>query len=140
MRVVVADPPGYTPPYDYALAGALGRQGLEGRLLTARFTRGDPPSSNGFAVDDSLYRVATGIAPGRARVAAKALAHPRALAKLALARCDVLHLQWVAAPEADAWLLHTRAPLVFTAHDLLPRRTARHAGLWRRLFRRFDRV
>jgi len=68
------------------------------------------------------------------------LGHPRALAKLALADCDVLHLQWVAAPEADGWLLHARAPLVFTAHDLLPRRTARRTRSWRRLFGRFDRI
>ena len=52
----------------------------------------------------------------------------------------MLHLQWVAAPETDAWLLHARAPLVFTAHDLLPRRTARRTRTWKRLFRRFDRI
>ena len=35
----------------------------------------------------------------------------------------------------------TRAvPLVFTAHDLLPRRTARHTRTWKRLFGRFDRI
>jgi glycosyltransferase involved in cell wall biosynthesis len=62
------------------------------------------------------------------------------LARLAGADCDLLHLQWVAAPETDAWLLHTRRPLVFTAHDLLPRRTAHHTRTWKRLFQRFDRV
>jgi glycosyltransferase involved in cell wall biosynthesis len=31
-------------------------------------------------------------------------------------------------------------PAVFTAHDLLPRRTAARRDLWRRLFSRFDRV
>ena len=29
MRVVIADPPAYTPPYDYALAAALARQRRE---------------------------------------------------------------------------------------------------------------
>ena len=74
------------------------------------------------------------------RLAVKALEHPFALARLGLADCDVLHLQWVAAPEADTLLLHTRSPLVFTAHDLLPRRTASRTRAWKRLFARFDRV
>ena len=70
----------------------------------------------------------------------KALEHPVGLARLAAARADVVHLQWCGAPELDAWLLRSRAPLVFTAHDLLPRRTAHRQALWRRLFTRFDRV
>ena len=74
------------------------------------------------------------------RLAVKALEHPLALARLGLADCDLLHLQWVAAPEADGLLLHTRRPLVFTAHDLLPRRTASHTRTWKRLFGRFDRI
>jgi glycosyltransferase involved in cell wall biosynthesis len=49
-------------------------------------------------------------------------------------------VQWLAAPELDVRLLRSRAPLVFTAHDLLPRRTARKHELWRRLFGRFERV
>ena len=53
---------------------------------------------------------------------------------------DVVHFQWLAAPELDRALLRSSRPLVFTAHDLLPRRTARRAGLWRALFGRFDRV
>jgi glycogen synthase len=51
----------------------------------------------------------------------------------------VLHLQWLALPQADV-RLHFRAPSVFTAHDLLPRRTAGRRDLWARLLRRFDRV
>src|SRR6476619_3477237 len=134
MRVVVADPPAYTPPYDYALAAALVRSGLEVSLLTSRFRFGQVPPAAGFSVDDSLYGLAARLGGGRARLVGRALGHPRVLAKLGLARCDVLHLQWVTAPEADAWLLHAREPLVFTAHDLLPRRTARKTRLWKRLF------
>ncbi len=140
MHVVLADPPAYTPPYDHALAGALARQGADVRLLTSRFRYGAVPEAVGYAVDDRLYRVSSGIGRTRARLAVKALEHPFALARLGLAACDVAHLQWVAAPDADAWLMRTRAPLVFTAHDLLPRRTAGHTGTWRRLFRRFDRI
>ena len=140
MRVVIADPPAYTPPYDYALAGALARQGVDVRLLTSRFRFGAVPEADGFTVDDSLYRVSSGLSSSRGRLAVKALEHPLALARLGLADCDLLHLQWVAAPEADGLLLHTRRPLVFTAHDLLPRRTASHTRTWKRLFGRFDRV
>jgi glycosyltransferase involved in cell wall biosynthesis len=42
-------------------------------------------------------------------------------------------------PQADVHL-RFRAPSVFTAHDLLPRRTASRRGLWQRLLERFDRV
>jgi glycosyltransferase involved in cell wall biosynthesis len=140
MRILLADPPAYTPPYDAALAAALGRQGVDVRLLTSRFRYGSVPAASGYVLDDTLYRLSSGMGTNRVRLAAKAIEHPLALARLALAQCDLVHLQWVAAPEADAWLLHTREPLVFTAHDLLPRRTARHARTWRTLFRRFDRI
>src|SRR5204863_448104 len=36
--------------------------------------------------------------------------------------------------------LRLRAPAVFTAHDLLPRRTAAKRELWRRILARFDAV
>lgn len=140
MRVVIADPPAYTPPYDSALAAALVRQGVDVRLLTSRFRYGPVPPAAGYTVDDSLYRLSTRIGSRHGRLAAKAVGHPRSLLRLASADCDLLHLQWVAAPETDAWLLRARSPLVFTAHDLLPRRTARHTRTWKRLFRRFDRI
>ena len=140
MRVVIADPPAYTPPYDYALAAALVRNGVDVRLLTSPFRFGAVPDAEGFTVDDSMYRVSSGMSSSRVRLAVKALEHPLVLARLALADSDLLHLQWVAAPEADGLLLHTRRPLVFTAHDLLPRRTASHTRTWKRLFGRFDRI
>jgi glycosyltransferase involved in cell wall biosynthesis len=140
MRVVVADPPAYTPPYDHALSAALVREGVDVTLLTSRFRFGDVPPAAGFRVDDSLYGLSSHVSSGRARLVAKAAGHPRALVKLATTPGDLVHLQWVALPEADGLALHVRKPLVFTAHDLLPRRTARHTRTWRRLFGRFDRV
>ena len=101
MRVVIADPPAYTPPYDYALASALVREGVDVGLLTSRFRFGDVPPAAGFEVDDGLYRIAARLGDGRLRVAGRALGHPRALAALGLAKTDVLHLQWLAAPELD---------------------------------------
>ena len=117
MRVVIADPPAYTPPYDHALAAALVTKGVDVRLLTSRFRYGAVPRASGYAFDDSLYRLSSRIGSRHGRLVAKALEHPLALARLGLADCDLLHLQWVSAPEADNWLLHARAPLVFTAHD-----------------------
>ena len=142
MRVVLADPPAYTPPYDHALAAALARAGAEVELLTSPFRYGETPAPDGYRVREPLYRVSARLGGrwGRARLAVKALEHPAALARLAAARGDVVHLQWVPAPEVDAWLLRTAPPLVFTAHDLLPRRTASRLRLWRRLYRRFDAV
>jgi glycosyltransferase involved in cell wall biosynthesis len=62
------------------------------------------------------------------------------VAALARRRSDVVHVQWLAAPELDDRFLRLRTPSVFTAHDLLPRRTAAKQQLWRRLLGRFDRV
>lgn len=140
MRVVLADPPAYTPPYDHALAGALARQGLDVTLLTSRFRFGVVPQGSGYHVDDTLYRLSGRLGQRHLRLAARTLEHPLALVRLARSECDVLHLQWVPAPEVDALLLRPRAPTVFTAHDLLPRRTAARTGTWSRLFRRFDRI
>ena len=140
MRVLLADPPAYTPPYDHAIAGALAATGAEVELLTSRFRFGGVPSADGYRVSESFYPLSARIGRRLPRLALKALEHPVGLARLAAANPDVTHLQWCGAPEVDAWLLRSRAPLVFTAHDLLPRRTARKEGVWRRLFARFDRV
>jgi len=140
VKVVLADPPAYTPPYDRALAAALARAGVDVELLTSHFRFGPVVDAEGYRAREVFYPVSPRIGRSRARLVVKALEHPLGLARLATAQHDVVHLQWVGAPELDAWLLRTRSPLVFTAHDLLPRRTAHRSSLWRRLFRRFDRV
>jgi glycosyltransferase involved in cell wall biosynthesis len=76
----------------------------------------------------------------RARVAVKALEHPFGMTRLALAKPDVLHLQWLGAPELDRWLFRPRSPAVLTAHDVIPRRTLSKTSLWRTLFGRFERI
>jgi glycosyltransferase involved in cell wall biosynthesis len=140
MRVLLADPPAYTPPYDRALAAALARAGAEVELVTSRFRFGAVPSADGYAVREWFYPLSSRLRGSRLRLALKALEHPLGSARLGLASTDVVHLQWSGAPELDAWLLRPRAPLVFTAHDLLPRRTAHRTGAWRRLFGRARRV
>jgi glycosyltransferase involved in cell wall biosynthesis len=140
MHVVLADPPAFTPPYDHELAAALARAGADVELVTAPFRFGVRPAPDGYALDESFHRRSSAIARTAPRLAVKALEHPRAMRRLVTRAADVLHLQWLAAPELDVALLRTRTPLVFTAHDLLPRRTARRRRLWKRLFGRFDRI
>jgi glycosyltransferase involved in cell wall biosynthesis len=141
MRIVVADPPAFTPPYDHALAAALARAGADVELVTSRFRFGDVPQPEGYRRRELFYPLSSRLfRRSKLRLPLKVLEHPLGLARLARVHADVVHLQWIAAPELDARLLRHDAPLVFTAHDLLPRRTAKKEALWRRLFDRFERV
>lgn len=143
MRVVVVDPPAFTPPYDHALATALTRAGAEVELVTSRFRFGDVPSPDGYRRRELFYPLSSRVfRRSPLRIPLKVLEHPLGMARLASASADadVVHVQWLGLPEADRWLLRSRAPLVLTAHDLLPRRTARKHDLWRRLFGRFERI
>lgn len=140
MRVVVVDPPAFTPPYDHALAAALARAGADVELVTSRFRFGDVPQTDGYRRRELFYPLSSRLfGNSRLRVPVKVLEHPLGLARLARVPADVVHVQW-ATPELDARLLRHRAPLVFTAHDLLPRRTSSKQALWRRVFDRFERV
>jgi glycosyltransferase involved in cell wall biosynthesis len=140
MHVVLADPPAFTPPYDHELAAALARAGARVELVTAPFRFGGRPEADGYVLHESFYPRSSRIGRNGPRLVVKALEHPLATRRLLRMQADVLHLQWLAAPELDVALLRSRRPLVFTAHDLLPRRTARRERLWRRLFGRFDRI
>ena len=140
MHVVLADPPAFTPPYDHELASALARAGAQVELVTAPFRFGARPVPDGYTLDESFYRRSSLIGRKAPRIAMKALEHPFGMRGLLSRPADIVHLQWLAAPELDIALLRARTPLVFTAHDLLPRRTARRRRLWQRLFPRFDRI
>ncbi len=140
MHVTLADPAAFTPPYDHELASALARAGVEVELVTSRFRFGDRPAPSGYVLRESFYPLSARIGARAARIALRAIEHPVGLTRLLAASPDVLHVQWLPAPELDAVLFRPRVPAVFTAHDLLPRRTARRARLWRGLFGRFDRV
>lgn len=140
MRVVLADPPAYTPPYDRSLAAALARAGVEVELVTSRFRFGAVAPPDGYAAREWFYPLSSRMGSSRLRLAVKALEHPLGMARLATLRPDVLHVQWLGAPELDRWLFRPRSPVVFTAHDILPRRTAARTRLWRSLFARCDRV
>ncbi len=141
MRVLLADPPAFTPPYDHELAAALARAGADVELVTSRFRFGTAPEPSGYVRSEPFYPLSSRLfRRSPLRLPLKAAEHPLGLAALRRRHGDVLHVQWLAAPELDALLFKPHLPSVFTAHDLLPRRTAHRRDLWRRLLRRFDRV
>ena len=140
MRVLLADPPAFTPSYDHELAAALARAGADVELATSRFRFGEVPTPDGYRRSERFYPLSSRLfGRSRLRLPLKGVEHVDVLRSLMLARPDVLHVQWLALPQADVHL-RFRAPSVFTAHDLLPRRTSSRRDLWRRLLARFDRV
>jgi glycosyltransferase involved in cell wall biosynthesis len=140
MRIVVADPPAYTPPYDRSLCAALARTGAEVELVTSRFRFGAVASPEGYAAREWFYPLSSRMPSNKLRLAVKALEHPLGMARFAAAKPDVLRVQWFGAPQLDRWLFRPRSPVVFTAHDIVPRRTKSKTGLWQALFGRSDRV
>jgi glycosyltransferase involved in cell wall biosynthesis len=140
VRVLLADPPAFTPSYDHQLAAGLAHAGADVELATSRFRFGDIPAPDGYRRTERFYPLSSRLfGRSRLRLPLKGLEHLDVMRSLALARPDLLHVQWLALPHADVHL-RFRAPSVFTAHDLLPRRTASRRDLWRRILARFDRV
>jgi len=140
VRVVIADPPAFTPWYDHELARALAHAGADVEVATSHFRFGELPAPDGYRRSERFYPLSSHLfGRSRARLPVKAIEHVAVAASLARLRADVLHLQWLAVPQTDV-LVRFRSPSVFTAHDLLPRRTAGRRDLWRRLLRRFDRI
>jgi glycosyltransferase involved in cell wall biosynthesis len=141
MRVVLADPPAFTPAYDHELAVALARAGADIELVTSRFRFGPVPAPDGYRRSELFYPLSSRLfRRSPLRLPLKVVEHVPGTVSLLRRRPDVLHVQWLAAPELDRVLLRPRVPTVFTAHDLLPRRTARKTQLWRALLSRFDCV
>jgi glycosyltransferase involved in cell wall biosynthesis len=140
VRVLLADPPAFTPSYDHQLAAGLAHAGADVELATSRFRFGEIPAPDGYRRTERFYPLSSRLFDrSRLRLPLKGLEHLDVMRSLALARPDLLHVQWLALPHADVHL-RFRAPSVFTAHDLLPRRTASRRDLWRRILARFDRV
>src|SRR5438105_8673186 len=141
MRVVLADPPAFTPAYDHELAAALVRAGADVELVTSHFRFGAAPIPRGYRRTESFYPVSSRtFRRSRLRIPMKVVEHVPGTLDLVRRGPDVLHVQWLAAPELDRLLLRPRVPSVFTAHDVLPRRTASKRGLWRALLARLNRI
>ena len=105
MRVVLADPPAFTPVYDHELAAALARAGAEVELVTSRFRFGAVPDPcRATQRRELFYPLSSRVfSRSRLRLPAKALEHPLGLARLARVPADVVHLQWLT-PELDGRL------------------------------------
>jgi glycosyltransferase involved in cell wall biosynthesis len=143
LRVHVLDPPAYTPPYDHALCAALARRGLDVTLFTTRFPYGTVPAPDGYRAVRAFYRRA-GRGGARARRLARLVQHGPDLVRYRRGparSADIVHVQWLALPQLDAWLAPRGRPLVVTAHDVLAREASpgQRAGQ-RRLYARADRV
>src|SRR2546430_5953384 len=120
MRVLPAGPPAFTPSYGQELASALARGGAGVELVTARFRFGAAPAADGYVRSEVFYPLSSRLfLRSRLRLPLKVLEHPVGLAALRRRRADVMHLQWLAAPELDARLFRPQLPAGFTAHDLL---------------------
>ena len=141
MRIVIADPSAFTPPYDHELAAALARAGAEVELVTSRFRFGMAPEPEGYTRSELFYPLSSRLfRRSRLRLPLKLCEHPLGMASLRRRRPDVLHLQWLGLPELDRFLLPRQTPLVFTAHNLVPRRKMGKRKLWPKLLSRFDAV
>jgi glycosyltransferase involved in cell wall biosynthesis len=152
VRVLVVDAPAYTPPYDHELCRALAARGLDVELLTAAFIHGDAPPADGYSRSEPFSAPAAGLVARRPRsplrVPLKLAGHGsglvRLLARARRERPDVVHWQWAPLPHLDARAVRAvgrhAGATVFTAHDVLPRRSASAVALWRGLYGSCDRV
>lgn len=141
MRVAIVDPSAFTLPYDHHLAVALAARGARVELVTSRFRFGAAPPAQGYVRRELFYPASSRMfGRSRLRLPLKAAEHVGGLARLRGIARDVLHVQWAPLPEIDVRLMPAGPRAVFTAHDILPRRTAHRPDLWRRLYRRFARV
>jgi glycosyltransferase involved in cell wall biosynthesis len=157
MRVHVVDPSAFTPPYDHALARALGEAGAEVELFTSRFSYGPVPVPRAYTRHEFFYRLAHRRPRARARspveLALKLGEHVPDMLRYrrAATRADVVHFQWLTVQPLDVHLLprarrrggggERRPPLVLTAHDVLPREPRPgQLAAQRRLYERVDAV
>ncbi len=122
MRVQLLDPPAYTPPYDFSLAGALARAGADVELVTSRYLYGPTPPVNGFRVREDFYPRATARDRGvNARRALRLAEHVPGMLRHRRSGADVVHYQWLTLEALDSLMLAGDAPRVFTSHNVLRR-------------------
>lgn len=152
MRVVVVDPQAYTPPYDDELCKALAAAGADVELLTAHFTHGAAPAPDGYVRRELFGPPLSGLLErrptSRMRVPLKLAGHASGIGRLVRRvrsrRPDVVHWQWAPLPALDLRALRaarrSAGATVFTAHDVLPRRSRNAAPLWAELYGSCDRV
>jgi glycosyltransferase involved in cell wall biosynthesis len=126
MKVAMVDPSLFTGRYDDSLCAALARRGHDVRLLGRPLRATDAFAPQGYAYVPRFFRLGEAArallgdgAPGRL---AKAIdyACDAAFGSLAAFSADVVHVQWLPFPQADARLiarLERRVALVHTVHN-----------------------
>jgi glycosyltransferase involved in cell wall biosynthesis len=138
MRIALVDPLAYTPPYDHSLASALAARGHDVALLTGPFLHGDVPDPDEYRREEVFLPLSARLfarSPrSRLRLPVKAAEYAPSWRRLErrVKEADVVHLQWLPRPELDLGRLRRLAakrPLVFTAHDVVPRRR-RARAVW----------
>jgi glycosyltransferase involved in cell wall biosynthesis len=152
MRIAIVDPQAFTPPYDDELCRSLSAAGAEVQLLTAHFTHGEAPEPGGYVRRELFGPPLAGLIErrpsSRARVPLKAAGHALGLVRLVRHvrawGADVVHWQWAPVPSLDVRAIRAAGrdagATVFTAHDVLPRRSRDSAQLWAELYASCDRV
>ena len=152
MRIAIVDPQAYTPPYDDELCRSLAAAGADVQLLTAHFTHGAAPEPRGYVRRELFGPPLAGLIErrpsSRVRVPLKATGHALGLVRLIRHTrswgADVVHWQWAPLPSLDLRALRAAGrdagATVFTAHDVLPRRSRDSAQLWAELYASCDRV
>jgi glycosyltransferase involved in cell wall biosynthesis len=152
VRLAVVDPSAYTPPYDHELCRALAARGLAVELLTAPFTHGDAPAAVGYTRREIFAAPASGLVRrwprSPLRIPLKLAGHAGGLGRLVrqarTTHPDVVHWQWAPLPHLDRHAIRAAGryagATVFTAHDVLPRRSAGAVDLWRKIYGSCDRV
>ena len=102
MRVLLADPPAFTPWYDHELAAALALAGADVEVATSRFRFGELPPAERYRRSERFYPASSRLfGRSRLRLPLRGVEHLHVMASLARARADVLHVQWLALPQLD---------------------------------------
>ncbi|NGN44172.1 glycosyltransferase [Mesorhizobium sp. CGMCC 1.15528] len=118
------------------LHASLGQAGLDARFVCLDgYQAGDlhpQPSANPLeaarrlalrAVRSAQARAGTALRPKLAETFELQPIIPQKAARLSIPSCDIVNLHWVSiflTPETIAWIADTRAPIVWTLHDMVP--------------------
>ena len=123
LSVRLVDPSAFTLGYDHELGQALAKRGIDVNLDTSHYPFDAMPDGRLYRVNLHFYRYRLGPLGSRRQRAASLAQHGIDMVRLSrLARPnEVLHFQWFAFQQLDLLVHPRRNPIVFTAHDVVPR-------------------
>jgi hypothetical protein len=137
LRIGLADPVSYTLGTTAAHPGGARGTTSTSRQLLAWL---EPPGYASMRSSQRRHLGETALADARSRWGSVRRGAAAAAAMRGGRACSV---QWLGLPRYDLrWLRSAvrERPVVFTAHDVFPRRTASKVDLWRQVFETVDRV